>query len=458
MPTIGSILSTAATALRTQQSALDVTSHNIANAATDGYTRQRAVITSNTALRTPHGVFGTGVDIANVQQVRDSLLDADYRLQSSSASEQETRAQLLGRVETMLGEPSDQALSATFDQFLSSWSDLATSPNSVAARTVLRQRSIELTDKLHDFNASLDQIREEVDSRLEAGVGRINALIDTVKQLNKEIVSSEAGGVTAGDLRDEQNRALDELSTLIPIDVTRRSNGSVGVATSGYNIIDGAAGLTVKVGSVGGTMGIMIEGHSGLLTEAGGSTGALLGVLNDDIPAVRQSLDDFASALVDAVNTAHATGTGPDGATSVDFFDPAGTTAATISLSADVLASARAIAAGTPDGTGNYQAGANDVALSIAGLRDTSLAALGATPGEHLQGLVSSVGLAVRSSTDNGEVHRTLADQADGRRMSLSGVSTDEELVQMIQFQSAYQAAARVVTAVDEMLQSLLAI
>ncbi len=458
MPTIGSILATAATALRTQQSALNVTAHNIANAATDGYSRQRPVITSNTAVHTPDGVFGSGVNIANVQQVRDALLDANYRMEASDASEQDTRAQLLGRVETMLTEPSEQGLSATFDRFLSAWSDLATSPGSATNRSVVRQRTLELTDKLHDQNASLDQIRQEVESRLDVGVGRINALIDEVARLNKEIVSVEAGGATAGDLRDVRGRALDELSSLIPIDVNPRDNGSVGVATCGYNIVDGAAGLTLKVGSVGGTMGIMLQGHAGLLKETGGATGALLDVLNTDLPAVRQSLDDFASALVDAVNTVHATGTGPDGGAPVNFFDPAGTTAATIGLSAEVAASARAIAAGTPDGSGNYQAGANDVALSISALRDTALVALGTTPGEHLLGLVSSVGLAVRSSADKAEVHRTLADQADGRRMSLSGVSVDEELVQMIQFQSAYQAAARVVTAVDEMLQSLLAI
>ena len=98
------------------------------------------------------------------------------------------------------------------------------------------------------------------------------------------------------------------------------------------------------------------------------------------------------------------------------------------------------------------------MALAIGGLRDNPLGALGTTPGEHIRGLVSSIGLAVRSSTDAADVHQTLADQADVRRMSLSGVSVDEELVQMIQFQTAYQAAARVVTAADEMLQSLLGI
>ena len=120
--------------------------------------------------------------------------------------------------------------------------------------------------------------------------------------------------------------------------------------------------------------------------------------------------------------------------------------------------SASVIVAGTPDGSGGYRAGANDVAVGIATLRDNALSTLGTTPGEHLRGLVSSIGLAVRSSTDAAEVHQTLADQADVRRQSLGSVSVDEELVQLIQFQSAYQASERVISAADEMLQSLLGI
>ncbi len=121
-----------------------------------------------------------------------------------------------------------------------------------------------------------------------------------------------------------------------------------------------------------------------------------------------------------------------------------------------IEADATAIAAGTPDGGGNYRAGANDVALAIGALRDTDVTSLGGTMGEQFQGLVSDVGLAVRSSTDKAAVHRTLSEQADARRLSTSGVSVDEELVGMIQFQTAYQAAARVVTAADEMLQTLI--
>lgn len=458
MPTLSSILSNAATGLRAQQAALNVVSHNVANAATPGYARQRVVLSSNPALYTADGAFGTGVSVVDVAQIRDTLLDANFRSESAGASEQQTRTDMLTRVETVLGEPGDSGLSATLDAFLSAWSDLATNPTSDANRTVVRERGSQLVDKMKELSANLDSIRQEVDSRLSLGVDRVNELTDQVARLNQEIVSVEGDGTTAGDLRDARARALDELATLLPVKVTERDDGSVGVATSGINIVDGAYATPLQTGSSGGVTGLEIVGRSGLLPESGGALGGLLGVLNTDLPGAMAALDELAEALVTDVNALHNTGTTPDGRTGLDFFDPTGTTAWTLSLSTEVEASVSAIAAGTPDGSGNYRAGANDVALGIAALRDNALSTLGTTPGEHLRGLVSSIGLAVRSSTDAAEVHQTLADQADVRRQSLSSVSVDEELVQLIQFQSAYQASARMVTAADEMLQTILGI
>lgn len=458
MPTLGSILSNATTGLRAQQSALGVVSHNIANAATEGYAQQRVVLTANPALRTAEGAFGTGVRVADVEQLRDALLDASYRAEEGAASEHRARADLLARVETVLGEPSDQALSGILDRFLSAWSDLASDPTSSSARTVVRQRGQELVDQMAFLATSLDAVRADVEARVDQAVDRANALTSEIARLNREIVSVESAGITAADLRDACARATDELSSLLPVRSTQRANGSVGIELSGFNIVDGAYHTPLEAGVVGGTVGVRPEGRATLTPAAGGSLGGLLQVLNGDLPAVQRGLDDLAAALVSQVNAVHAAGTNPRGEAGVPFFAPGGSTAWTLALSEAVAASPLAVAAGTADASGGYRAGANDVALALASLRDTRIPALGATPGEHLRGLVSSLGLAVRSSSDAAEVHRTLADQADVRRQSLSSVSVDEELVRLIQYQSAYRAAARVVSAADEMLQTLLGI
>jgi len=307
------------------------------------------------------------------------------------------------------------------------------------------------------LSTSVDGVRQEVENRFEVAVDKASALSEEIANLNQQIVSTEGDGTTAGDLRDTRNRALDELASLLPIQVVERSNGSVGVTASGISIVDGAASLALETRSSGGVWGVAVQGRPGLLQESGGTIGGLLDVLNTDVPATRRSLDDLAAALVGEVNTLHATGTNAAGTTGADFFDASGSTASSIALDGAVSADADVIAAGTPDASGNFRAGANDVALAIGALRDADVASLGHTMGEQFQGLVSDIGLAVRSSTDKAAVHRSLSDQADARRLSTSGVSVDEELVSMIQFQTAYQAAARVVTAADEMLRTLIA-
>jgi flagellar hook-associated protein 1 FlgK len=456
MSSIGSTINIAKTALRTQQEALNVTAHNIANAANTGYARQRAVISANRPLQTFYGSVGTGVGIRQVQRIADPLLDMIYRRESGSATENETRGSMLARVETIFGEPSDLGVASLMDRFFSSWSELASNPTSDTVRSVVRQQGTLLAGKLNSFSAEIDGVRQEIEDRLVNGINSVNRLTTEIADLNRQIVTVEADGGSAPDMRDARAGMLNQLAQLMPIQVHERQNGAVGVTVSGVSIVDLSYAKPLEVRNEAGVWGIDVVGSTGLFPDNGGEMGGLLSVLNTEIPAYTQALDDIAAALVAEVNAAHNTGTNPLGATGVDFFDAAGTTASSIGLSAAVLADAGAIAAGTPDGTGGYRAGATDVALTLAGLRETSVGSLGATLPNFYAGLVSDVGQAVRSTQDAAEARRILSDAADMRRQSLSGVAVDEELVQMIEFQTAYQAAARIVTTVDEMLQTLL--
>ena len=455
MPSLGSILSIASSALRAQHEAINVTAHNISNASTEGYTRQRPVLSPLPPLHTPSGIFGTGVHVDDVERVRDSYLDMAFRREIGDFQDAETRAGVLGQVETLLNEPGEEGMATALDQFFSSWSDLATNPGSVEAREGVRTHARTLTIQMHSLAESVDQIRQDTEARLSSAVEQVNDLAREVATLNREITSSEAGGDTAGDLRDARDRALDELATLIPVQVTERENGSVGVLTSGLSLVDGAMSGSLELVESGGTVSLRLEGHSSDLSDLGGSVGGMLTLLNADLPNVRDQLNDLAEALVTEVNALHQTGTSPAGTTGVDFFDPASLTATSIQLSAAVEASSNAISAGTGDASGDYRAGANDVALALAGFRDADSPLLGSSYGEHFGELVTDVGFSVRSSLEQVEVHETLSEQAELRRESLSGVSTDEELVNLIEFQTAFSAAARVVTVADEMLETL---
>ncbi|RMH17425.1 MAG: flagellar hook-associated protein FlgK [Gemmatimonadetes bacterium] len=455
MPSLGSILSIANSALKAQQQALQVTAHNIANASTEGYSRQRAVLAAGPPQVSPEGVFGSGVRVVDVQRVRDFFLDQAVRSETSRAQDHGTRGDILARIETILSEPTEQGPASNLDAFFNAWSELATNPTNATARELVLASGGQVAADFNRMGASLDELRLETESRLQAAVDRINAILTDIASMNREIVAQEASGLTAADTRDARARLVDELGSLVPLQVVQAKDGSIGVIVSGVSVVDQGDARQVETKVVGGVKGIGLTSKPDLFAETGGQTGGMLAALNTDIPDARQSLDDMAAALVAQVNTLHRTGTNPLGTTNVDFFDPAGITATGMRVA---ITDRDEVSAGVGDGTGAYQAGANDVALGIAQLRDTTVAALSDTFTGALTTLVSDVGQKLRSNSAAAEVHQTLADQAGARRAALSEVSVDEELVQMIQFQTAYAAAARVVSTTDEMLASLLAV
>src|SRR5689334_8017584 len=188
--------------MNAQQTIIQVVGHNIANAETQGYSRQRTTLTANTPEHWTYGSVGTGVALAKIERLRDESLDSSYRGESGDASAHRTRADLLGSVEGILGEPSDDGLAASMDAFWGAWSDLATNPSSSAARSVVQQRGAIVATTLNGFDGQLKQLRDQVQLKLTNSVADMNTLADQIATLNGRIVASEAGGTVANDLRD----------------------------------------------------------------------------------------------------------------------------------------------------------------------------------------------------------------------------------------------------------------
>lgn len=458
MPSVSSILNLGAQALIAAQNQINVTSNNISNAATEGYTRQRAVVEPNAPTYFTYGAMGSGVSMRDVQRIRDVYSDRTFRRETGGAGLANGRFELLSRVETLFNEPGELGLSNQIDTFLNRWSELATNPTDSTVRSLVRQSGEELAGGFQRISGQLDQIRQEGEARLTEAVDRVNALSEEISRLNREIIAIEATGISAPELRDSRDRAVDEMSALVGIETSERDDGSLGVTLQGYTIADRDDFARIEVRTSAGSVGVGIEGRTGFVPTVGGRVAGLLTGINEDVAGTRARLDEMAAALVSEINAVHNSGMSPNGSTGIDFFDPSGTTASALALSADIRADLDNLAAGTPDGSSQYRAGANDVALGIAALRDNPAAALGMPFSESYRGLVSDLGMTLRSSQDAGQVASTLANNAASRRESLGGVSTDEELVKLIQYQSAYQAAARVITTADELLETLLTI
>ena len=214
MFTLNNILGVARGAIAAQQTAVQVASNNIANANTEGYTRQRVQMRPGQPIDTALGPAATGVRIAAYERMRDPLLDVSFRRDQGKSAASDMRRDLMREIEGVYGEPSDTGLGATMDAFWSAWEDLAGDPLSDAARGMVRQRAVQLTTGLNNAAEGLDTVGANALSRLRDSVTRLNDLGEEVARLNVEIVAAEAGGASANDLRDARDRAIDQMSGL----------------------------------------------------------------------------------------------------------------------------------------------------------------------------------------------------------------------------------------------------
>lgn len=480
MTSLAGILGVARGALTAHQTAITVTSHNIANAQTPGFTRQRASLVANVPVGLAVGQVGTGVIVSRIERVRDPLLDVVFRRESGNEAAFGMRRDLLQQVEGIFNEPSATGLASSLDALWSSWDDLANLPNSGTARGVVQQRGVQVAATLNDFAARLTTASDGASLRLKSTLDEVNRLTGQVAELNKQIVGTEVSGRGANDLRDERDRVLDALSGITNTQIIERANGSVGVFLGGALLVDGTS--RKKLETTGSDpVRFAVAGDNEPITGVEGTLGAIAEVLNTDVPRIRAQLDTLASAIVTTVNSVHRAGWSPLGeptvatdpytGSGVDFFNPAGTTAASITLAGrgpndpsttplGVRNDPNFIAAGNV----RFGTGSNTIALQLAALRDrgdsvtpdSSVPASTQSFRDYYRDVVTTVALGVQAAENSASVYATIVTDADSRRQSVAGVSTDEELVQLMRQQQAYVAATKLVNTVDQMAQAIL--
>ncbi len=451
---LASILSIARSALVAQQRTIDTISHNIANASTPGYTRQETPLGSSDPLRTPQGAVGTGVTIEAARRMRDSFLDTTFRQESGLQGQYSATRDLLGQVQQVLGEPGTSGLSTSLGAFFDAFSQLATDPGNATNRFVTRQTAQSLVQRFRSLDGALSQTAQNASAQLQDKVSQSNQLLQQVVDLNGQILAAKgSGGIP--DLEDRRDVALDKLSTLLGIRTVAYQDGTVGVIAGDTVVADGAGHQTLTVSPVGSGYGVTLGGSSTVVQLSGGEVKALTDFTQTTVPGIRSQLDQLAGAIVSSINTLHQGGTvsgSTPPVTGVPLFDPAGVTAGSIDLSAQVKASASNIVTGT---TG--QAGDGTIALQIAQLRQTQLTALGGLSApEFYTGVVSAIGGLGQTAEQSATAQGTLVANLDAQRSSADGVNTDEEMIALIKGQQAYSAAARIITVADDMMQDLL--
>lgn len=462
MPTFGSLLSVARSGLVASQAQIATASQNVTNAQTPGYSRQRVTLTASYPQILPAGTFGTGVTVAGVVRMRDEILDSGFRRDAGTAGYSEERRDALQAVESVLGEPSSSGLANSLDAFWSAWSDLSTNPESGAARSVVRQRGAEITNQLNLFGNQIEDARTVARTRLIDTASQVTNLASQVADLNRQIVAAEAAGMQSPDMRDQRDTKVDELASLIGATAYPQPNGAVNVNIGGDSLVDGAYFKPVRVQArlndptqLGIALGDLPPGGAPTETmyQVGGQMAGTLDGYNTVYTDAQRNLDAIASAIVTETNSRHRTGF-IESAPAGDFFDASRTTARTIRLDATIVADVNRIAA---SGIAN-EAGDNTVAISLSRLRDTAVLVNGQTVsiGEGYRNVVASIATRVNGANGAATAARTLASQTDARRESVKGVSIDEEMVNLMKYQQSYAAAARLISVVDELSQTLI--
>lgn len=460
MSSLADILNSGRHALRVQRLAMQVISQNTANVNTEGYSRRRVDLATappfdNRAQWYPGG----GVDVQFLGRVRDRIVDEQVRRSNSELAYWNRRDDTLGRIEEIFGEMGDAALSGQLQQFWAAWQDLANNPEGMAARMQLVQRAQSLASAVRRAHGELSARATDLDAQVRQSVGEANALTSRIAALNVQIVRAETDGHEASDLRDARDLAIDRLSQIMDIAVQENADGAVNIYSSGQILVqtDQSVELAMTSVSANGTFKTAISyGGSGraLQTERG-ELRALLDLRDQDIGGVMADLDAFASTLASRVNAVHRTGYGLGGSSGVDFFAGDVTGAANLRISEMILDdSSRIAAAGAPDAPGD-----NSLALQIAGIQNERLLQNGQTTLDAFyRDSVLKLGTRKAFAANELTVVRAANENLLNRREQISGVSMDEEMARLVQVQQAYEAAAKIINTVDEMMKTVLSL
>ena len=451
----------------THQAAITVAGHNIANVNTPGYSRQEAVLATTIPRSTGAGQLGTGVTVTTIRRDYDTFISDQLIRQSSDFGELSSKESTLSKLEMLFSEGSAVGLSEDIDRFFSSIHDLAANPEGYVERTSLISSAEILSGSINSLNSNLEALRTGLDGEINGAVKEINILTSRIADLNESIVNSESGSIVANDYRDERDSLMRELASKIDISFYENSDGMLSVqGTGGFNLVHDNNSFDISTGlNLDGHLDIFSNGSGGGSVNitslvGGGHLGGMLDARDKDIPGYIAKVNELAYSLTTEVNALHSTGYALDGVTTgLDFFadlsglvSPPDGAAEQMAMSSDIVDQSSIAAA-----LSSASVGDNTLALAMADLQSLNLMSGGTTTlGGFYNGIVADIGVDLNSVTSRLSHQEGMIRQLEMRRESVAGVSLDEEMADLVRFQHAYEASARLISIADEMLETVI--
>ncbi|MFA7323869.1 MAG: flagellar hook-associated protein FlgK [Candidatus Nanopelagicales bacterium] len=443
-------LSVALSALYAQRRGLDVTGQNIANANTEGYSRQRVTLESVGAPNTPaifaqSTVAGGGVQATGIERLRDAFLETRAQIGHAQLSELSAKTNVVTQIEQLFPEPSDRGLQAHLSDFWASLHDVANQPDSLSARAQLLQRATIVSDWLNQASASLSAQSSSATTDLSTLVLQANDAASRLAELNQGILQGSQAGLPINELQDQRDKLAMTLAESVGGTTLTDPDGTVGVYIGGSAVVRGNRAEALQLATSAGTVQLQWARDNSPVAVSGGKANALLDAVNTVIPSWSAQLDGVAAALASQVNAVHVNGYDLNGIQGVAFFSGASAASIKVVITDPKLIAASLIA---PSGGNISLDGGNADALAILGDASTS-------PDAIYNQMIVSLGISSQSASGRLNTQNAIVSNIDGARASDSGVSLDEEMTQLLTYQRAYEAASRVLTAVDSALDTL---
>ncbi len=458
-------LASAARTLGAQQAGVQTAGRNLANVNTPGYARQRVVIGESSVTDTGYGPQGNGADLLGTEQIRDQFLDVAVTRASAQTAFLRAQQNAYSQAQTALGESVDRSnasgsisdpsstttgISAAMNDYFTAWDAVSANPTDTGARQVLLQKANTLADKLNTADQRLSGLQTDLTSQVTSETGSVNGLLEQIASLNKQIGATEAlAPGTAIDLRDQRQSRLEELAKSIDFSTQPGISGMIDVVvkdSSGASV-SLVQGGTVRSGITANATGFTAGQPPVALSLQGGALAGIASARDGVIAGLRTDLKNVAAQLTAGVNSAYN-----PGGTGTNFFQATPSTG--------IIALDPTLTASTLRTTTTGNAGANDIALAMGNVAQHSFSTTG---GDVIDGTISGffnrtvtgLGATIAGSAAKLADQTAVESMVTQQRDSVSGVSMDEEMADLMKFQRAYEASARVVRTLDDLLNTI---
>jgi flagellar hook-associated protein 1 FlgK len=472
MSRIWSMMDVGRRSLANSQTALQTTAHNVANKSTEGYSRQRVDIVTNQPVGEGRLRLGMGAKASQVNRTNNEYLEKQLEAEGNYLGYHTARSEMLGRVEQVYNEQVNKGLNHSLGNFFNSFRELSNNPESLATRTAVKESAEFLTKDFNRVHTQLTEIQNDADFRISLKVEEINQTTREIAQLNAKVQTVELNGTPANDERDRRELLVKKLGEKVSIKSAEGKDGMLTISVAGTGVlVSGHSQRDLSTAATPGRNGKR-EGNIDVFYKStdhstpvnitkqikGGELGGLLEVRDAVVNEFIGGMDTLAYKIAEEVNMAHVQGYDRAGRTGNAFFETSyGVDGAAENLKVSELVSndVGSIAAGAqPDAPGD-----NRMANVLSGLQFKGVFNDGKTTlDDHYNSMVGKIGIEAQRANSAQESQADILGQLKNLRESISGVSIDEEMTKMIEFQKSFDASARLVRTADEMMDTVLSL